>query len=632
MSSVPRSHLIMMIGLLLLLTAIVAPRLNDPIWTDEQRTLYYIGAPPVNGPTTLGETIDRLAENHWQSPAYFILLWGWWRVMGSQIFILRLLSLYIGLVTVAAVYTRLRRRAASPAIGLYAATLMSLSAFYINFLHDMRAYSLLVLLTLFTISAYRWVRQVYRGWHWGVCLLALGTTLLLYTHFFTIFPLATLGILTLLEKRRTVVFWPLIGAFAVAGLAFTPWLPVLLAGVSDATTDPRAIANMGFWRGLSDTLHFFSNGSVVFLLGLITLALWTTPATRRIAGFGLVLTYLLLWGVTRFVQSFTEVKYVLYFWPILASLAAVGVSKLHERNIHPAWVLLLWSLGFVGSLTSAAEQNRIHPWSTPPLDAITASLTDLTTNDDALLFLALPSTRPPDIEPAMIGYYAHGLPLRRTEIIRDTYATTDTFWQSQITAGADGADRVLISYETTPLPTWRIGPLQDFIMPMLGYAACGTIVSQDNFTVTVFGRPRAQMDYRFELDDEAMVELMPYTQPTLDAADNLHVSLTWDFPEETTARPTAHSVGVHLETATGTFLRQVDTGITAAGSGCVHHIIPVDDLPPGDYVVKATVYRWQTGERLPSTNPAPDSERPVIGTFTIHRPPSPQFPRLPTAP
>ncbi len=608
-------HIFALVGLLLVLTAVTAPRLDETIWTDEQRTLHYIGAPPVNGPTTLAESITRLAENYWQSPGYFIMMWGWWRVMGEQVFMLRLPSLYIGLLAIAATY-HLWRRVFTAEVGLYAAAFTGLSAFYINFMHDMRTYSLLVLVTLLTVWAYRWALSHRPGWRWGVVLTALGAALMLYAHFFAAFPLAVLGLHLLFTQRRNRAFWPLLGAFAVGGLLFSAWLPVFLGGLVRSTEDARRLSNLGFWGGITETLHFFSNGAVLLVILLVGVGQWRGDRTARTIALGLVAWYGLLWGATRFFQAFTEIKYVLYVWPWIAGLVALGVVKLRARGIHPAWIVLLWSLGFIGSLTSPAEQTRIHPWSIPPLDALTDSLSGLTTDDDTLLFLAPPSNRPPDIETVMLSYYAHDLPLRRSDVVNDTRATTDAFWAGQVAEGIGGADRVLIAYEPT-YEMWRIGPLTQSIMPELGYASCGSAIISNEVNVIVFGRPRARLDYGFTLDNGALIEFAPYTAPTVGPDGQLHISITWDFPDDTDALPTAHSVGVHIETANGEFLRQADSGITAYDAGCAHHVIPVDDLPPGEYVVKATIYRWESGERLPSTAPATDDERPVIGTFTL---------------
>lgn len=611
------AHLFALVGLLLILTALTVPRLGESIWTDEQRTLHYIGVPPVNGPTTLGESLERLAENYWQSPGYFVLMWGWWRMMGADVFTLRLPSLYIGLLAVALTY-HLWRRLVSPAVGLYAAAFTGLSAFYINFLHDMRTYALLVLATLMTVWAYRWALRDSPGWRWGGVLTALGAALMLYAHFFAAFPLAILGLYHLLTQRRNRAFWPLLGAFVVAGLLFSAWLPVLLGGLVRSTEDPRRIANMGFWGGLYETLYLFANGGVLLVALLVGVGQWRASRPARIAALGLAVCYGLLWGVTRFFQAFTEVKYVLYFWPWLAGLAALGVARLHTHGIHPAWFLALWGVGLGTSLTSPTEQARIHPWSIPPLAELTDALAGLTTDDDALLFLAPPTTRPPDIEPAMLGYYAHGLPLRRTAIVNDTRATTDTFWAAQVAEGARGADRVLVAYET-PLATWRLGPLEQAIMPGLAYSACGVAVQREDVTVVVYGRPWARTPYGFRLPDDAVIEFTPYAPPTIGPDGHLHVSVTWDFPDPdiTAALPIAYSVGVHIETAAGTFVQGVDSGITAHDGGCAHHVLPVNGLPPGDYVVRATIYRWETGERLPSITPAPDGERPEIGSFTV---------------
>ncbi|MEO0562182.1 MAG: glycosyltransferase family 39 protein, partial [Chloroflexota bacterium] len=463
-------HIWSMLVLLLLLTALAAPLLKESIWIDERRTLNYAGAPPAYGPGPVSESLAKLAQNYWQSPGYFLFLWGWWRAMSADVFTMRLPSLYFGLLAVAGTFA-LGRRYFDTRVGMYAAALMSLSAFYVHFLHEMRTYTLLALAAVIVAWAYGWVVTERANWRpWGLIVLALGVGLALYTHFFVVFPLAALGIAHLIWGRGRASFWPVIGAAIVGGLMFSPWIPVFLGGVSRSTTDARLVDNMGAVRGIADTLHFFSNGNLVLALLLGGLAARNSDkvAARRL-WFVVILSFALLWGATRFFQAFTEIKYVLYYWPALGILGALGLEKLRDHGIRPVWILALWGAAFAGSLLSEAEQARIHPWETPPLREVAHALDGLTADRDTLLWLPPPTTEGDvEISDSMLAYYMTGAPLLRSEVVDDVYATPDDVWAANVIRSAEGATRVLASYETDER-TWRVGPLRETILPEIGF-------------------------------------------------------------------------------------------------------------------------------------------------------------------
>src|SRR3989304_4703646 len=78
---------------------------------------------------------------------------GWEALVGGTPFGARSFSLMIGALAVAFTY-RMGRDLHSPRAGLYAAVAVGGSAFYIDYLHEARAYTLLVLLAAFTVWAY----------------------------------------------------------------------------------------------------------------------------------------------------------------------------------------------------------------------------------------------------------------------------------------------------------------------------------------------------------------------------------------------------------------------------------------------------------------------------------------------
>jgi hypothetical protein len=607
MKSIVQSR-ISVIVILLLTAVLAANHLHDSIWTDEQRTLFYAGAEPHYGLTTFSESLTRITENLWQAPAYYLLLWAWGRVAGWSIFALGIPSIFLGLLTIAITYN-LARRYFSREVGFYAAVLIALNGFFINFMYDMRAYMLFAMLTALMFWCYAFVMER-KSPLIGYSLFTLTLILLLYTHYFSVFPIAALGLCHLLFRFRKPDFWKVIGCFIIAGIAFLPWVQVLMNGTGTAIEAERSVNNFSLIGGLSNTFYFFSNANVAFLMLLLLFGVTAGQRKSNFLTVWLVAAYCLLWGVTRFIPAFTEIKYAIFFWCGLAIAAAVGVQHLHKRGISPLVVLGLWVLTFIGSLTNLEQQKRIHPFYTPPLKDIAAATMPYTESGDAVLFVMPPLET--FVEQAMLDYYFYGDELLRTAVIRDTYATTDVFFQQQILTAIEDAERIWLTYQKGER-NWRLGAVDSALLPESGYAPCGVVIDNDTMFASLYARhPDSDRAFTFTAVEDYPIDVYLLAPPHHNTSGQLTVNIGWHLPAELFGSP--YSLGVHVEDEQGNFLAQADVGLAQVGFGCQFVTIAVPELPSGSYQLKATVYNWQTGERLPSVEPAPDGERPVIAS------------------
>jgi 4-amino-4-deoxy-L-arabinose transferase-like glycosyltransferase len=84
---------------------------------------------------------------------YHWLLNVWGRLIGWSIFSIRVFSLLAGLLAIAMVY-RLGGKLFNRYVGWYAAAALGFSAFFIDYLHEARAYTLLALFVSCAIYAY----------------------------------------------------------------------------------------------------------------------------------------------------------------------------------------------------------------------------------------------------------------------------------------------------------------------------------------------------------------------------------------------------------------------------------------------------------------------------------------------
>ena len=81
---------------------------------------------------------------------YYLALGAWEAFVGSTPFAVRLFSLLIGLLAIVMTY-RIGADWFSRRVGLYAAALIASSAFFVNFMHEARAYTLVAVLELLSM-------------------------------------------------------------------------------------------------------------------------------------------------------------------------------------------------------------------------------------------------------------------------------------------------------------------------------------------------------------------------------------------------------------------------------------------------------------------------------------------------
>ena len=194
----------------------------DSIWHDEYRSIYYAGGMSDSTGSPL-DAIARASERQTgDGLLYPLLLAVWGRIAGFSVVAARYLSLLFGVLAIAWIY-RLASDLHSPSAGLLAAIALGASAFFSVYLHEIGAYSLIVLEVVLLLWLY-WLIL-----HQGPTRLSAFTFLLvltatLYTSPLAIVSIAALGVYHLLLAPRTKSWNLLIVLAIVAEVLFVPWL------------------------------------------------------------------------------------------------------------------------------------------------------------------------------------------------------------------------------------------------------------------------------------------------------------------------------------------------------------------------------------------------------------------------
>ncbi len=151
---------------------------------------------------------------------YYTVLNGWMRLFGQSPEMVRLLSVFTGLLTVAVVY-RLASELFDRPVGMAAALIATLAPFHIQYSQETRMYALLALLLLLATWAYwRAWRSGRAAWWIGFAVLA---ALAMYTQQLAAFYLAALGLMPLLARAWRKIL-PTLAAAGLAVLLYLPWL------------------------------------------------------------------------------------------------------------------------------------------------------------------------------------------------------------------------------------------------------------------------------------------------------------------------------------------------------------------------------------------------------------------------
>jgi uncharacterized membrane protein len=241
---------------------------SESIWLDEAFTIQ-----TAHG--SLPSIIEETSKDV-HPPLYYFALHYWVQLFGDSEFSTRLLSAIFGVLALLAIY-KLASLLFDRATGLLAALLLALSHFNIEFSQEARMYMLLTLLTL--LSMYFFIKLLAGESRLALAGYIASSTLLMYTHVYSIFILAaqnfywlSLPFVSRETFKRIWKSWVLAQVALV--VLFLPWLSVLMQQVSRV--------QKGFWiprlppRALFDTFIVYAGSRQLALVffPLVALAIF----------------------------------------------------------------------------------------------------------------------------------------------------------------------------------------------------------------------------------------------------------------------------------------------------------------------------------------------------------------------
>ncbi len=278
------------------------------------------------------------AQQDVHPPGYQLVMWGWQRLLGQTAFALRAFSAFCGILSLAALW-QVGHNWLSAKAAWRATLLMAVLWFPLYYSQEARSYSLLLLLTLFSVL-FAFAGQRYR-WHYGISLACLP-----WVHYFGILVFVGHGVgwvvYFIVSKR---LWWGRILLLGIAFLPFGGWIPNLLGQFSREQSGFWIPNPQPFWVQFVTYFWFFFNRKIEQTYWMMALLAFGVVASlvipnqrllrRRWAGIWLVAWLLLPAG--------------LVYW---ASL--YGFSVLTERNL----IICLPAAYLLAGLALAYLPNR----------------------------------------------------------------------------------------------------------------------------------------------------------------------------------------------------------------------------------------------------------------------------------
>jgi 4-amino-4-deoxy-L-arabinose transferase-like glycosyltransferase len=352
------------------------------LWLDEALSVNIARLP-------LGDIPDWLRHDG-APPLYYLLLHVWTDAFGTGNFAVRSLSGILSVVTLIPMWFA-GRRVAGRTGGWIAVLILASSPFSIGFGSETRMYSLVMLLVTVGYLAVR--RLLERPSLGRQAVVALITALLLYTHYWSFYLVAVVGVLLVWQAWRGTDPDQRHAARAglvalVAGvIMFLPWIPTFLYQ-SEHTGTPWGDAifvTASFWFALRDFAgggHSEAYTCLVVLIGLTIVALFgraidryrieldmrTRPGVRTEAGVWVAT--LLFGGAVAFVtRGAFAGRYASVLYPLFVLVIVYGITVFADKRVRAVLLAVIVLVG-LGSGVRAVRDDRTE--ARPVADAITS--------------------------------------------------------------------------------------------------------------------------------------------------------------------------------------------------------------------------------------------------------------------
>jgi uncharacterized membrane protein len=335
-------------------------------------------------------------------PFYSLLLHAWVQAAGTSDYSARFLSAAGSLLSVPLIY-RIGRSLFDRKVGLWAALLLAVQPFQIQYAQEARMYALLLFLTLVTLLAFtRAMRTGSFRW-WSVYLSSF--ILALYTHYFIGFTVLTYHLFAAVYLRRYRRMWPaILTADVIALIAFLPQLRMFFREL-DVVVGNYWLATPSLVSALT-TVYFLTFGayqrkllviytSLFAIFALLAVGLYevfarkTDKASFRwqiLLVMGAFVPIILVFIISQ-IESIYLNRTLIICTPFLTLLLAIILRRTHSRSPVPylaivtsvCVIVVFWGIYITPSATKEPLREAAeYIWQNKESDDLVIHLTQWT--------------------------------------------------------------------------------------------------------------------------------------------------------------------------------------------------------------------------------------------------------------
>lgn len=587
----------------------------DVIWFDELTSVGHMGVFDTSfSPDRTINSVILISTQH--VPLYFLIGGVWTSLMGTSAFVLRLLSLFAGLLSIPLTF-RFGSNYFDKQIGVIAAFMIGTSAFVMIYFHEIRMYTLLLLWLILHFDIYWKLVHSNNSKQIHFLLLILTTTLLIYTHVFSVVFLAALGIYHFLVPYKNSKWFRILIAWFIGGILFLPYLGNVLNGLLKSAYEVPKLETATPLELLQNLIFLYGNGSSLLFLWLIVLLGYVlshhkTKALARITMFAVIMVGMLilvnaLFGLIPKLRS----RYLLIAWFPLSIMFAHVIARLLSSRILTLgfviiWITSGWHLYLNPSLLDYTGGMRLVK-DFPPLMHHTAILREkIDTRDYYIGF-----TKSNFI--SSIGKHLHSI----DNFYFDVQLGIDSFFVSPDMTLSDFAFNkypyLLIGYEPQNIPE-NFGMVFQHIQPT--HTMCESLVEHENLIVHRYILSYMECDavaveIQF-LDNFHITSFKPFYD-----AGHIQLSSFWTVLNEN-LNVYDYNLSLQIISSDGVNVGQVDERLRYGKEWYFNDIFI--DLESGAYDVYLVIYNNLTGDRMPGSVMSHDSVSPSvrIASFSVH--------------
>lgn len=429
----------------------------DALWFDEWVTYFitntgqmghnpnYFGQSTVRG-TICGDLLNpntftpihmicmAAIDNSWP-PVFFGLMMMWDFVSGGAYYIDRTLALFVGLIAIAVTY-QMAATLFNKRVGLISVLLLGTSVFFTFYLHEIRGYTLYVLMPALNGWLYwRLLRKPAAGrtLSWGFALSIVGT---LYTHYVGIGVVFGIGLYHVLferpknllqelraeEQSETTKHWlRILKLYINACLTYGLWVAILyIAFVNESLTD-RSVGTLNL---LWTMVNGFSNNLWFIALPMISLTLvrWKTREIQFLWTWGLSILFVAIMA-NIFADFLFHPRHIIGMMPLFVTLVAVGLVIVGGRTsfvltfgLIGVWILAGFWYGLSTDFMNAIPQH-IDAVPRSSMETIVATAEQCASKTDTFIMgWNIPEEE--WVQDHIVTYYLHEYPLEGVTISR----------------------------------------------------------------------------------------------------------------------------------------------------------------------------------------------------------------------